>query len=534
MAPRCGTHACVGGWGIRLEDLAAGPPLDVAVIGGGINGCAIAASAAAAGYRVALFEQEDFGFGTTWRSTKLIHGGLRYLEYGETGLVRESLRERRWLLRTRPHLVRPLRFLLPQLPWTRRPGWQVAIGLTVYDLLAWDRSLPRHRRISAELLRRAAPAIAPEAAGGFSYYDARAILPERLALELALDAERAGGAIFNHTTVRDIELADGRVRAVAVERDGRKVVLPARVVINAAGPWVDAVAARAGKPESLLSITRGTHIVVEPTGPLPRDAILSTARSDGRVFFAIPQNGLLLVGTTDEPYAGDPSGAGPTRHEVDYLVAESQELLPGLGITHDQIRYAFAGLRPLRRAAGRTAGAISRRHSVIDHAREGASGLYSIVGGKLSTFRPLARAALRRAGLRAGPFREAPDRERWRALLDGARVADAARVHLGVYGPWLGDVLDGGRDLLCPHSGLISGEVVHAIRHERAVTLSDILLRRTGAGWASCRGLCAHEAAADVASAYLGWDEEERRRQISAYERDVARHLPALDQIADQ
>ncbi|GAB4327100.1 MAG: glycerol-3-phosphate dehydrogenase/oxidase [Dehalococcoidia bacterium] len=525
----------MGGRGIRLEDLAAGPPLDAAVIGGGINGCAIAASAAAAGHRVALFEQDDFGFGTTWRSTKLIHGGLRYLEHGETGLVRESLRERRWLLRTRPHLVRPLRFLLPQLPWTRRPRWQVAIGLTLYDFLALDRTIPRHRRIRADLLRRAAPGIAAEADGGFAYYDARALLPERLALELALEAEAAGGWMFNHAPVRRIEVRSGRVHSLTVERDGREITLAARVIVNAAGPWVDAVAELAGEPEPLLTLTRGTHIVVEPAaGQLPRDAILSTARSDGRVFFAIPQDGLLLIGTTDEPYAGDPAATVPTRHEVDYLVAEAQALLPGLDITHDRVRYAFAGLRPLRRATGRAAGAISRRHDVIDHARHGAAGLYSVAGGKLSTFRPLARVALGRAGLDAGPFTEPGRDGHWRRLLDAADIPDAARRHLRVYGPRLGEVLEAGRELLCPHSGLTSGEVVHAVLREHAITLSDVLLRRTGACWATCRGLCAHHAAAEVAGPLLGWDDGERVRQVAMYKRDVARHLPALDEVADQ
>lgn len=524
----------MGGRGIELDDLAAGPPLDVAVIGGGINGCAIAASAAEAGHRVALFEKDDFGFGTTWRSTKLIHGGLRYLEYGEAGLVRESLRERHWLLRTRPHLVRPLRFLLPQLPWTRRPKWQVALGLTLYDLLALDRSVPHHRRVSADLLHRAIPGIAAEAGGGFAYYDARALLPERLALELALQAEASGAAICNHAEVRSVEVSGSRVQGVCVEYGRRTVTIPARTVINAAGPWVDAVARLTGAPEPLLSITRGTHVVLEPPKPPPRDAILSTARSDGRVFFAIPQDGLLLVGTTDEPYSGDPGAAGPTRHEVDYLVAEAQALLPGLDISHDHVLYAFAGLRPLRRAPGRAAGAISRRHDVVEHAPHGAEGLYSVIGGKLSTFRPLARVALRRAGLAPGPFAIPQDTGAWKQLLQSSTLPEVSRRHLRVYGPRLPDILDGGIELLCTHGGLVSGEVVNAVRREHATTLSDILMRRTGACWASCRGLCAHQTAANIAASHLGWSPDERARQVAAYERDVERHLPTLEEIAVQ
>lgn len=533
MAARGRAHPWLGDDAITIDDLADGPPLDVAVIGGGINGCAIAASAAAAGYRVALFEKDDFGFGTTWRSTKLIHGGLRYLEHGETGLVRESLRERRWLLRTRPHLVRPQRFLLPQLPWTRRPRWQVAIGLSMYDLLAFDRSIPRHRRVSASLLRRAVTSIAPEANGGFAYYDARALLPERLALELAMEAEEAGASIHNHAEVQSIEPQGGRVRALAVEVEGRSQTIAAKTIINAAGPWVDAVARLAGEPEELLTITRGTHIVVETATAIPKDAILSTARSDGRVFFAIPQDGLLLIGTTDEPYAGDPGAAHPTSHEVDYLVAEAQALLPGLGISRECVQYAFAGLRPLRQASGRSAGAISRRHDVIDHARHGAEGLYSVVGGKLSTFRPLAEAALEHAKLTPGPFRGHGDRSAWQETLASSEIPDAGRDRLRVYGRHLADVLAGGTDVLCHHSGLMAGEVTHAVRRERATTLSDILMRRTGACWASCRGDCAQRGAAAIAARELGWSAAEEERQVLAYERDIARHLPRPGEITD-
>ncbi|MGH2633952.1 MAG: FAD-dependent oxidoreductase, partial [Tepidiformaceae bacterium] len=168
---------------MNLAEAAGGEPFDLVVIGGGINGCAIAEEAAARGLRTALFEATDFGFGTTWRSTKLIHGGLRYLEHGDVRLVFESLRERAWLLRTRPYLVKPQRFVLPMLPWTRRPKWQLGVGLSAYDLLALYRGVPAHRRLSDRTLHEMAPFLPDETSGGFTFYDARVIAPERLCLE---------------------------------------------------------------------------------------------------------------------------------------------------------------------------------------------------------------------------------------------------------------------------------------------------------------------------------------------------------------
>ncbi|MEO6397551.1 MAG: FAD-dependent oxidoreductase, partial [Tepidiformaceae bacterium] len=186
---------------MTLETLAAGPPLDLAIIGGGINGCGIAEEAAARGLRVALFEADDFGFGTTWRSTKLIHGGLRYLEHGDVRLVFESLRERAWLLKTRPHLVKPQRFILPMLPWTRRPAWQLRLGLAAYDLLSLYRAVPSHRKLKDGRLHELASALPEETRGGFTFYDARVIAPERLALEMALEARQQGAVIQNHARV---------------------------------------------------------------------------------------------------------------------------------------------------------------------------------------------------------------------------------------------------------------------------------------------------------------------------------------------
>jgi glycerol-3-phosphate dehydrogenase len=522
--------------GVRmtLAELASGAPLDLVVIGGGINGCAIAEEAAARGLRVALFEATDFGFGTTWRSTKLIHGGLRYLEHGDVRLVFESLRERAWLLKTRPYLVTPQRFLLPMLPWTRRPAWQLKAGLATYDMLAMYRGVPSHRRLGKARMRAKAPYLSESVNGGFAFFDARVHSPERLTLEMALAAREHGAAVFNHARVTGIGAAAGQVESVLVLYEGETYVVPTRYVVNAAGPWVDAVNQLGDLPDTeLLGVTRGTHIVVELDEPPGHDAVFSTAQSDGRVFFAVPQGDLLLIGTTDERYDGHPSDIRPIPSDIDYLLAEAQELMPGRDIRREQIRYAYAGLRPLQKVAGGPEAAISRRHAVIDHGKlGGARGVFSTVGGKLSTFRPLAEevASLVGAPKRAGS-REEPAAPAWRETLLGSGLPRPSLRHLRIYGGAIESVLSLGRESLCKHAGAIEGEVRHAIRSEIAVTLADVLMRRTGISWAACRGLCEIDRVAAIAAEEAGWDTMETARQVSAFREELDYHLPTEELI---
>lgn len=520
----------------RLAAIAMGPPLDAAIIGGGINGCGIAEDLAARGLRVALFEADDFGFGTTWRSTKLIHGGLRYLEHGDVRLVFESLRERAWLLRAMRHLVRPQRFVLPRLPWTRRPAWQLRAGLAMYDLLARDRAVPGHRNLSRESTLELAPWLPGETSGGFTFFDARCLAPERLALELALAARGHGAVIANHSPVRRIVEREWQVEAVEVEHGSERFTVPARTVINAAGPWVDDVNAHADKPApGLLDMTRGTHIVVETAEPVGKEAVFSTARSDGRVIFAVPQDGLLLIGTTDLRWEGEPGAIRPTAEEAGYLVEEAQALLPGLGIDRDSVRYAYAGLRPLQKLKEGPETAMTRRHVITDHGQQGlARGQYSVAGGKLSTFRPIARELAERLG--AGPRLEQEpgtggNRE-WFEALKESGLPLATREHLRRYGLAVEPVLAGGEQVICAHSGAIAGEVVHAARTEAAVTLADVLMRRTGVAWASCRGLCCHREAARALAPLLDWSAEREAQEVRSYEVAVDYHLPGMDSLA--
>ncbi len=518
-----------------LAALSAGPPLDAVIIGGGINGCGIARELALRGLRVALFEKDDFGFGTTWRSTKLVHGGLRYLEHGDVRLVFESLHERAWLLKTRPHLVRPLRFFLPLLPWTRRPAWQLRAGLAAYDLLAMNRGVPGHRRIGTERLREYIPGLAGEAHGGFSFFDARLLAPERLALELALEARAAGAAVANHTAVTRIRAQDGHVSAVEVLHASGRYEVATRAVVNAGGPWVDAIARlTGGERPPLLDVTRGTHVVLETAEPPGRDAIFTTARSDGRVLFVVPQGRLLQVGTTDDRYSGDAGAIRPTSSDIDYLLEEAQTLLPGRSLSRAQVRYAYAGLRPLQRVAGGPEAAVSRRHALLE--TPGAGGLYSVVGGKLSTFRPLADAVAARLGGGTKPrevHREVHrDDGAWRERLRSSGLDHGARRRLTLLGRSAPDALALGAEVVDGDVGVLEGEVRWAIREELATTLSDIMMRRTGAAWGASRGLLSHRAVASIAAAELQWSPAEQEAQILGYERDVAFHLPSPRELA--
>lgn len=516
---------------MNLAELERAEPLDAAIIGGGINGCAIAEEASARGLRVALFEASDFGFGTTWRSTKLIHGGLRYLEHGDVRLVRESLRERSWLLKTRPYLVTPQRFVLPMLPWSRRPAWQFRVGLAAYDLLALYRGVPSHQKLSDEKLAEAAPFLPETAHGGFTFFDARVHAPERLALEMALAARKNGAVIANHSQVTAIGSDGGAVRTVTVEQGGETFTIPAKAVINAAGPWVDAVNAHGGLPNlELLGITRGTHIVVELDSQPGHNAVFSTARSDGRVIFAVPQGALLLIGTTDERFEGDPGAIRPTSADIDYLLTEARELMPGREITRDRIRYAYAGLRPLQKVAGGPEAAISRRHFVVHHEKHGGpKGMFSLVGGKLSTFRPLAREFATLLGAPSKrPRADAPVAPGWNRVLKDSALTMKQKQHVRIYGQAIGEILALGTDELCPHIGAISGEVHYTVRNEQVKTLSDIMMRRTGISWASCRGLCCVNAVAEIAGNALGWKTKDRDREITAFHAEIDFHLPTV------
>jgi glycerol-3-phosphate dehydrogenase len=491
---------------------AAGPTggdYDLLVIGGGINGLGIAADAAARGLSVLLVEKDDFGGGTTAASSRLIHGGLRYLEHGEMGLVRESLRERGLLVRQRPHRIRPIELLIPAYRDRPPPAWKLRLGLRLYDLLARDPLFPSPVSLSRQATRRREPGLAVHGLqGGAAYPDAQVEFPERLCVELRGELLAAGGLAWNHTMAGRLLTRGGRVIGAALrdELAGGEWEVAAALTINAAGPWVDRVnhsLSPAGPmPTRLLGGTWGTHLVLPARPDGPHGPVYAAARQDARPFFLLPWDGRLLVGTTDVPFSGDPDHLRVEEWEVEYLLSETNRLFPGAGYRAADIQFTTIGVRPLPAAPARralAAGAITRRHSLVDHERrDGIAGLASVVGGKLTTFRSLAEAVvdwcLRRLGRPAVacPTRrlaEAPSVEELAqaALAEGrsAGLTPVAAARLArIYGPGYRAILERTRAdpalslPIAPGSPALAAEVVHAVEQEGARTADDVARRR--------------------------------------------------------
>ena len=345
---------------------------DVVIIGAGINGAGIARDAAMRGLKVLLIEKGEIGAGTTSASTRLIHGGLRYLEHFEFGLVYESLRERETLLRIASGLVKPLAMVIPIYKQSRRGRMTIWAGMVLYDLLSWRKSLPRHRMLSrAETLEKCPGLNAEGLVGSALYYDAQVEFPERLVLANVQSAREFGAEVLTHTRVTGLTGSGVEFRGQLVE---------ASVVINATGPWIDQVLAPVKSPK-LIGGTKGSHIVVPVFPGAPANAIYLEARSDGRPIFIIPWNKLYLIGTTDVPFEGDPDQVRCEDWEIDYLLSETNLALPGAHLTRESILYTYSGVRPLPYQSS------TRRHFIREHPQ--LPNLLSIVGGKLTTYRSL-------------------------------------------------------------------------------------------------------------------------------------------------
>jgi glycerol-3-phosphate dehydrogenase len=347
---------------------------DVIIIGAGINGAGIARDAAMRGLKVLLIDKGEPGCATTSASTRLIHGGLRYLEHFEFSLVRESLREREILLRIAPDLVRPLAITIPIYKQSKRGRLTIRAGMVLYDLLSWGKSLPRHRMFSrAETLERWSGLNPEGLVGSALYYDAQVEFPERLVLANVESARVFGAEVLTHTRVTGLTVT-------GVEFGDR--LAEASVVINAAGPWIDQVLERApAKSPKLIGGTKGSHIIVAPFPGASANAIYLEARSDGRPIFIIPWNKLYLIGTTDVRFEGDPDEVRCEDWEIDYLLSETNLALPGAHLTRDSILQTYSGVRPLPYQSS------TRRHFIREHPQ--LPNLLSIVGGKLTTYRSL-------------------------------------------------------------------------------------------------------------------------------------------------
>src|SRR5580658_2656572 len=377
-----------------------GQRFHVVVIGGGINGVAVARQCARAGKSTLLIEQNDFASGVTSRSTRIIHGGLRYLEHGEIGLVRESLRERERLLRERSHLVQPTQFMLLLNEQSQRSATKVRIGLWLYQRLAGRKS---NKTLGEMELKRVERALdAGHRWSIFNYEDAQCEFPERLVAEWLTEAIDAGAVVRNHAEVLAVNVAHGRARGVLF-RDritGKDARVDAAWVVNCCGPWADRICQRSSirTAKPMLGGVRGSHIVLPRFSGAPSVALYTEA-ADGRPVFVLPWNEQVMVGTTDVADAGDPGQTAPSAEEIEYLLRTVVKLFPKAKLSAHDIKYAFAGVRPLPNSRGNKASAVTRRHFLRDHTPEGAARLISVIGGKLTTASSLARECARKIGI---------------------------------------------------------------------------------------------------------------------------------------
>ncbi|HSE21072.1 MAG TPA: glycerol-3-phosphate dehydrogenase/oxidase, partial [Pyrinomonadaceae bacterium] len=322
---------------------------DLIIIGAGINGAGIARDAGLRGLTVLLLDKNDVGSGTSSWSTRLIHGGLRYLEYGELNLVRESLREREILLKIASHLVRPLPILIPLFQNSRRGKIMIRAGLFAYDLLSFQKSVPKHRMLSRAETLKQQPGLNPQGLlGAALYYDAQVEFPERLVLENVLSARQNGVEVLTYATVQKISRDSNNNFIVSFTSRGDLQEARARVVVNASGPWVDQVLEPNGLDQPrLIGGTKGSHIVVAPFDGAPSNGIYLEAQTDGRPFFVIPWNNNYLIGTTDVRFDSDPDDVRVESWEANYLLNETNRAFPQAKLTRRHVLYAYAGVRPL-------------------------------------------------------------------------------------------------------------------------------------------------------------------------------------------
>lgn len=474
---------------------------DAIVVGGGIAGCGIARDAALRGLSVLLVEKDDFASATSSASSKLVHGGLRYLEYFRFGLVRESLHERETLLRIAPHLVRSLPFLLPVYRNTGRPLWKLRAGLALYDLLSARMSLGRHRMLSAEAIAAEEPRLQTAGlSGGFHFHDAQ-MNDARMVLENALDAQAHGALLLSRVECKDLLVRDGRVVGVHLRDalDGQRVEVQAKIVVNAAGPWYARVLGMQSLTQRVRPrLSRGTHIVIPSI--TQGHGVLLQSRQDRRVLFALPWKGQSLVGTTEAGHQGEPEDLSVPREDVEYLLREIDSYFPSRNAGEREVLSSFVGLRTLL-PEDSDLGEVSREAQV----REEAPGLVCVLGGKFTTYRAVAERTVDLVSLLIGvkpklacrtaelplPGGDIPEMNDYFRVAEQLLVRETnlplptLRYLLGTYGSRHTAILKSLREHpewaepLEEDLPFTVAEVVHAARHEHALTLADLIWRRT-------------------------------------------------------
>jgi glycerol-3-phosphate dehydrogenase len=518
---------------------------DVLIVGGGVTGACVARDASLRGLKVALIERGDFANATSAHNSKLVHGGLRYLRNFEVGLVRESLRERRIWQRIAPHLVHPLPFLIPLYGGGWKARATLAAGLTLYDLLSFDRGwlddpaqrLLGHSWLSADEARKREPVLdGPNLEGTFLYYDAQMYSPERLVLECLIDADAHGAAVANYVEATGLLVRNGHVEGCSVRdtTNGTIFDVRARTTLLAAGPWADIFLKRALKHDSSHKLMRskGIHVVVPS---MTREFALTMATANGH-FFVLPWRGHTLLGTTDTAFAGDPDTVGVSESDIAEFFAFINKHLPAAHLAREKVEFFYAGLRPLVDDGSGDTYDASRRAELVDHGKDdGLDGLFSAIGGKWTTSRHLAESVVDRlvekldmrvrdcetasAVLPGGTM----DRfNEFRSRQKSAHPTIQDTDHLArLYGARLDAMLaeaNSRPDLLATvaPTGDIGAQIIFAIREEMALTLQDVVMRRTGIGQLGAPPNEALETVSRLMAGELGWSEERRQSEIAA------------------
>ena len=527
---------------------------DVVVVGGGITGAGIARDAAFRGLKVAVLEKNDWSSGTSSATSKLAHGGLRYLKTYEFSLVRESLRERRYLEIIAPHVVYPLPFIMP----IYKQKFILTAGMILYDLLSYDKNrlgdpskkLPHFKLLSRKRTIALEPGIHSDGLkGGALYYDCQNLYPDRVCLEFVRDAVHRGAMAANYAKVTHFTSHAGNVTGVAVEdvlNPAQSYTISGKLVINATGPWADLMFQNspAKLPKSVRR-SKGIHLV---TRPLTNGHALVLETKTGRVFFVLPWRGYSIVGTTDVDYKGNPDDVHVTEKDRDDLIRELNEVYPSARLTADEVLYSYVGIRPLVEEVGKDTTEVSRKHELYDHEQwDRVKGLITVMGGKWTTTRELAEevtdlaikklgrepvACTTRTPLDVGHIDNLQayidaQVEMWRGKADAALV----RSLIEIYGTRYREVyeryvLDGApldQDVFAVgHDEYAMGQIRDAIDNEMTVRLDDLLCRRTGMG---TLGLLSHERVVAIcrymATCY-GWDEGRVADEIDRYYRSFA------------
>jgi len=519
---------------------------DLIVIGGGITGSAVAYDAASRGLKVALFEKKDFGWGTSAATSKLIHGGLRYLTRLEFGLVRESLRERRILENIAPNFVYPLPFMIPNYRRFKDNKRIIKTGMILYDILSFDKGntrdeakkIPIHYSISREDALSEEPNLREEGLTGAAvYYDCQNISPERLTLAYIKSAVKYGAKVANYAEIKDFIYANNK-RIVGVKVldliTRKEVEIKGKLTIDCAGPWTDIILNMAERDDTDHTIRRseGIHII---TKPLVNRYAVALLTPKGRHFFIIPWRNHSLIGTTDKEYKGSPDNYHVTRQSIEEFLQDINESFGNGTISYDDILYAYGGLRPLVEDQVEGTYESSRKYEIFDCKKDGYDGLIAIEGGKYTTSRNLAVNALKLVEKKLG--RKIPKTTTDTEYLSGCEIQDLKsffeKAHRENpefdkrtldylsknYGTEYGKVLAIAKErqeLSVPvtHDGEILAEVVYATREEMAYTLKDIIFRRTGLGTLGNPGDSIVERVGELAAKELGWNGDRLKKEI--------------------